>query len=72
MPMPWATSGRFESSKPAPRHKAHGRNVASLQGNGLNVDWPAVATDFGFYDQSHLIQKFNDLVGLSPGQFLNG
>jgi AraC-like DNA-binding protein len=34
------------------------------------IDWSAVAADFGFYDQSHLIREFNDLVGLSPGQFL--
>ena len=46
--------------------------TASLHGGVSDVDWSAVAADFGFYDQSHLIHEFNDLVGLSPRQFLNG
>jgi AraC-like DNA-binding protein len=44
----------------------------SLRDKGVGVDWLTVATDFGFYDQSHLIHEFNDLVGLSPRQFLAG
>jgi AraC-like DNA-binding protein len=43
----------------------------SLRASGVEVDWPIVAADFGFYDQSHLIHEFKDLVGLSPRQFLN-
>jgi AraC-like DNA-binding protein len=42
----------------------------SLQATGSDVDWPAAAADFGFYDQSHMIHEFRDLVGLSPRQFL--
>jgi AraC-like DNA-binding protein len=42
----------------------------SLRGSGIEIDWPVVAADFGFYDQSHLIHEFNDLVGLSPGRFI--
>jgi AraC-like DNA-binding protein len=41
----------------------------SLRASAVEADWPAVAADFGFYDQSHLIHEFNDLVGLSPGRF---
>jgi AraC-like DNA-binding protein len=44
----------------------------SLRAGEAGVDWSAVAVDFGFYDQSHLIHEFNDLVGLSPGQFVKG
>jgi AraC-like DNA-binding protein len=46
--------------------------ITSLRATGTEVDWSIVATDFGFYDQSHLIHEFNDLVGLSPRQFLSG
>lgn len=42
----------------------------SLRATGSDVDWPAAAADFGFYDQSHMIHEFRDLVGLSPRQFL--
>jgi len=38
----------------------------------LHVDWSVTAADYGFYDQSHLIHEFKDLVGLSPRQFLSG
>jgi AraC-like DNA-binding protein len=44
----------------------------SLQAAGSDADWSAVAADFGFYDQSHLIHEFRDMVGLSPRQFVNG
>lgn len=42
----------------------------SLRASGVEAHWPVVAADFGFYDQSHLIHEFNDLVGLSPGRFM--
>jgi AraC-like DNA-binding protein len=32
--------------------------------------WPHVALDTGFYDQSHLVNEFQALCGLSPGLFL--
>ena len=35
------------------------------------IAWPAGALDFGFYDRSHLIHEFNELVGLSPRQYLS-
>jgi AraC-like DNA-binding protein len=33
-------------------------------------DWARIATGAGYYDQSHLIADFRDLVGLSPSAFL--
>jgi AraC-like DNA-binding protein len=32
--------------------------------------WPLVALDAGFYDQSHLVNEFQSLCGLTPGMFL--
>lgn len=32
--------------------------------------WSAVAAETGFYDQSHLINEFQSLCGLTPGMFL--
>jgi transcriptional regulator GlxA family with amidase domain len=33
-------------------------------------DWARIATDAGYYDQAHLIADFRELVGLTPGAFL--
>jgi AraC-like DNA-binding protein len=33
-------------------------------------DWVQIAADAGYYDQSHLIADFRELVGLTPGAFL--
>nr|WP_308789594.1 helix-turn-helix domain-containing protein [Polyangium mundeleinium] len=33
-------------------------------------DWARIATDAGYYDQSHLIADFRALVGLTPAAFL--
>lgn len=32
-------------------------------------DWARIASAAGYYDQSHLIAEFRDLVGLTPGAF---
>jgi AraC-like DNA-binding protein len=32
-------------------------------------DWSGLAYDFGYTDQSHLIGEFNELVGLTPGDY---
>ena len=34
-------------------------------------DWVRIAADAGYYDQSHLIADFRELVGLTPGAFLH-
>ena len=33
-------------------------------------DWVRIAANAGYYDQSHLIADFRELVGLTPGAFL--
>jgi AraC-like DNA-binding protein len=33
-------------------------------------DWPLIAADAGYYDQSHLIADFQALIGLTPIAFL--
>jgi AraC-like DNA-binding protein len=33
-------------------------------------DWARIAADAGYYDQSHLIADFRQLVGVTPGAFL--
>ena len=33
------------------------------------IDWATIAQEYGFYDQSHLIHDFKEIVGLSPLQF---
>ena len=34
-----------------------------------STDWARIAVAAGYYDQSHLIADFRDLVGLTPGAF---
>ncbi len=36
-----------------------------------NVNWSLLAADFGFFDQSHLIREFRELVGTTPDDYLN-
>lgn len=33
------------------------------------ADWAALAAEFGYYDQAHLIAEFKEFTGLTPGQF---
>jgi AraC-like DNA-binding protein len=35
-----------------------------------NRDWSRIAVDAGYYDQSHLIADFRELVGLTPSAFV--
>jgi AraC-like DNA-binding protein len=44
--------------------------IAFLTHSKTPVNWSECAVCFGFYDQSHLINEFKDLVGINPGQFL--
>lgn len=38
--------------------------------SATSKDWGRIAVDAGYYDQSHLIADFRELVGLTPGAFL--
>ncbi|HET7537020.1 MAG TPA: DUF6597 domain-containing transcriptional factor [Candidatus Didemnitutus sp.] len=45
------------------------RTIAAI-GSSQHVNWPAVALASGFYDQAHLINEFQDLIGLAPTDYL--
>ncbi len=40
-----------------------------VRGVTAAADWGRLATDAGYYDQSHLITEFRELVGLTPRAF---
>jgi AraC-like DNA-binding protein len=42
----------------------------AVRGAATSKDWARIAADAGYYDQSHLIADFRQLVGLTPGAFL--
>ena len=44
--------------------------ILFLTDSRIPVNWSECAVSFGFYDQSHLINEFHDLVGVNPGEFL--
>lgn len=46
------------------------QNAREIVRNVEAADWPQVALDCGFYDQSHLIREFQALSGLSPVNYL--
>jgi AraC-like DNA-binding protein len=46
------------------------RRVAAAIGNATVVDWASVAAHHGYYDQSHLVDEFRDLVGVTPSTYL--
>jgi len=35
------------------------------------ADWPSIAVDSGYFDQSHLIREFQEFSGTSPAAYLN-
>lgn len=45
------------------------RTVSSLQSH-KPIDWATTAAEHGYYDQAHLIDDFNDLIGLTPTAYL--
>lgn len=45
------------------------RVTRALDGQG-RADWAAVAAEHGYCDQSHLIDEFRDLAGLTPADYL--
>lgn len=53
--------------------KEYARSVRlqrAVQRSATSKDWARIAADAGYYDQSHLIADFRQLVGLTPGAFL--
>lgn len=43
--------------------------VERLAGAAAPPDWAELALEHGFYDQSHLVNEFRALSGVTPGQF---
>jgi AraC-like DNA-binding protein len=46
--------------------------INTLTSSSTALSWIDCAVSFGFYDQSHLINEFKDLVGVNPSEFLRG
>jgi AraC-like DNA-binding protein len=42
----------------------------AVTGATTSNDWARIAVEAGYYDQSHLIADFRELVGLTPGDFV--
>jgi AraC-like DNA-binding protein len=45
---------------------------AAIRAGATFSDWAQIAAEAGYYDQSHLIADFRDLVGLTPRAFFEG
>jgi AraC-like DNA-binding protein len=60
-----------ESVGIAPKEFARGvRLQRAIHASARSTDWGAIARSAGYYDQSHLIGEFRDLVGLTPSAYL--
>ena len=42
----------------------------AVRSAGASKDWARIAAEAGYYDQSHLIADFRELIGLTPGAFM--
>lgn len=47
------------------------RRAAGMLGDGRMGDSSQIATECGFCDQAHMIHEFQDLVGLTPANFMS-
>ncbi len=45
------------------------QELAAQAEAGAEVDWAALAVALGYYDQSHLIRDFREIVGTSPARY---
>jgi AraC-like DNA-binding protein len=45
------------------------QSVIQRLARGASVEWPDVAADCGYYDQSHLIRDFRAMTGVTPTQY---
>lgn len=46
------------------------RSLVSRLSTGAEADWADLALDYGYYDQSHLVNEFRELSGLTPTGYL--
>jgi AraC-like DNA-binding protein len=59
----------LEESGLTPKHLARVlrfRHASEIAGSGCRPDWPSIAFDAGYCDQSHLIRDFREFTGHSP------
>ncbi|GAA3393600.1 helix-turn-helix domain-containing protein [Cryptosporangium minutisporangium] len=56
----------------SPKHYARIERVRRLLGRIGSAPWARLATEAGFYDQSHLGREFRQLMGVPPGAFAAG
>ena len=45
-------------------------DVAAASNAGERVDWSALSTELGYYDQSHLIRHFRAMTGRAPASYV--
>jgi AraC-like DNA-binding protein len=50
------------------RYRIHDA-IAQLD-QGEVLDWPALAVDLGYFDQSHFIKDFKNIIGVSPVKYM--
>jgi len=53
-----------------PSHKRF-PDVASEIANGTPFNWADLALKAGYYDQSHFINDFRQVIGISPQDYQN-
>jgi AraC-like DNA-binding protein len=46
------------------------RSLVSQLSTGAEANWADLALDYGYYDQSHLVNEFRELSGLTPTSYL--
>lgn len=51
------------------QHLLYNMNEIDKDDNGLNLS--ELATEFGYYDQSHMIKDFNELSNITPTKYLH-
>lgn len=56
----------------APKRFARIQRVRTVLARAGSADWAGLASDTGYYDQSHLTADFHTLMGVSPAAFRAG
>ncbi|MBX3232937.1 MAG: AraC family transcriptional regulator [Labilithrix sp.] len=45
------------------------QEAAERVAHGVAIDWPALASDLGYFDQAHFIREFKSQIGCTPGDY---
>ncbi|QOY89233.1 helix-turn-helix domain-containing protein [Paludibaculum fermentans] len=46
------------------------RSLVSRLSQGVEANWADLALDYGYYDQSHLVNEFRELSGVTPTSYV--